>query len=357
MSVTNEVIDNGAPPEELSLRGQIEKAIEETNAKHPVEPPAEETPEQKEQRARDEQGRFAKEEAKKRETLTLKKDAAQAAPVEPDATAAALPAVKAPESWSAPLKAKFSELPPDVQVEITRRESEMHRKFTEQDQDRNFGKQVRELSQPYMATIIQEGATPALTYQEFLKTAYALRTATPAQKTQMLLNLAAQFNVPLNLPQQGQFQPHPQLQSLEQQIAELKQERQAELQQRASQEAFSLKTEIEAFAGEPGHEHFETVKPVMAALLESGTAETLQDAYDQAVWARPDIRSTLTAHLSASAEEKRLADIKDKALKARQAAGSVTGGPGAGGELNGAGNSRSLRDELRANLRAATGRV
>ena len=58
-----------------------------------------------------------------------------------------------------------------------------------------------------------------------------------------------------------------------------------------------------------------------------------------------------------AAEKARLdAEAKAKADAARQAAGSITGGPG-GVKPNGAIPERSLGEELRANMRAAVGRV
>ena len=150
------------------------------------------------------------------------------------------------------------------------------------------------------------------------------------------------------------MQPAPQIG--EQQVQQMV-ERTLQVQMQR-QEGQQLQTEIEAFASDPGHIHFETVKPVMAALLESGAAKDLKDAYDQAVWARPDIRSTLVPPQSVNTEEKRLAEIKAKAEKAKQAGSSITGGPGAAGELNGAGNpNRSLRDTIRAAINEAQGRV
>ena len=91
----------------------------------------------------------------------------------------------------------------------------------------------------------------------------------------------------------------------------------------------------------------------MAALLKDGLAKDLQDAYDQAVYARPDIRSTLLEQQLAEKEAKRVADAKAKADAARKASGSVTGSPGATAPSKSNVPERSLREELVANLAAA----
>ena len=96
----------------------------------------------------------------------------------------------------------------------------------------------------------------------------------------------------------------------------------------------------------------------MAALLNSGAAQTYQEAYEKAIWADPDIRSGLLSQQQREAEEKRNAEAKARTDAAKRAAGSVTGSPGGVRPTNGSGTGHSsLRDEIRANLAASTGRV
>lgn len=326
-----------------------------------------ETPEAKAERVRDEAGRFAKAEKdraaepeRKTGTLTLPPDkvVAVGAPTAEGAQTVVPPAttVKAPEGWSAPMKEKFSALPPDVQAEITRREADMHKQFTRQDEDRNLGKQIKDITTPYAAIIQAEGGNPVSAMQMFLNYAYIMRTGTPEAKRSALLQVAQQYSVDLSGGLQHASDTQQQPQGVQpQQVSALVQ---AELDKyRQSQESDRLKGEVEAFAASPGHEHFETVKAMMGSLLRDGHAKDLQDAYDRACYADPDIRSTLAAAKTAEAETKRLADLNEKAAAARRASGSVSGGPG-GAKPNGSGiPERSLDEELRANMRAALGRV
>lgn len=333
-----------APP---SLRDSIKSALEEAKTK-------DETPEQKAERVRDEQGRFtAAKTGEKREILTLKKTPDKAEAV----TAAAPTAVKAPDAWKEPVKAKFAALDPEVQAEISRREAEMHRKFTSQDEERTLGKKIREIAQPYEAILRAEGASVEDSFRSLMNMAYQMRIGSAETKRQILISTARAYNVDLGVPlQQGTSDPT--IAALQREIAELKHGQQAQIQERQQQQGAALKAELDAFLAEPGREHFETVKPVMAALLNSGKASTYQDAYEKAIWADPEIRSTLQAQQLREAEEKRAAEAKAKADAAKRAAGSVTGSPGGVRPSNGAGNgSATLRDEIRANLRAATGRV
>ncbi len=180
-----------------------------------------------------------------------------------------------------------------------------------------------------------------------------MRYGSPQQKQQLLLQTAQLYNVPLNtLPAAQPVDPR--IESLQQRIDRMDQERQQAQIQRQQQEDSSLQTEIEAFASAPGHEHLDSVRPLMASLLENGAAKDLNEAYEKAIWASPDIRSSLLQ----SEEAKRLATQRSKTDAARRASVSVTGAPGPLAGINGASDpSRSLRDELRANLRAAQGKV
>jgi hypothetical protein len=91
----------------------------------------------------------------------------------------------------------------------------------------------------------------------------------------------------------------------------------------------------------------------MVALLTSGAAQTLEEAYDQAQWARPDIRAILEKERAdaAAAEQRK----RDKAQAARLKGGSVRGGPGSAPV--GQPGDRTLRQELEAGFAEARGRV
>lgn len=271
----------------------------------------------------------------------------------------AKPTVKAPDGWTAAAKAKFATLEPDVQAEIARRESELTKKITSQDDERTLGKRIREITLPYTAIMNAEGATIETTVQSLLNTAYILRTGSQQAKIHALHAVAQQFNIPLGQVPQQQAQIDPAIETLQQRLDRIERERQAESQSRQQLEQDAIAGQIEEFRTQPGHEHYETVKSLMGSLLVGGHAKDMQDAYDQACHANPAIRSTLTAAQTAQAEEKRLADLKAKAEAARRAGGSVVGGPGgakAPANANGQSNL-SIEDELRAQFRAASGRV
>lgn len=344
--------------EETSLREDLESAVREVAERTETTPNAQqEKPEErdaKSAKARDENGKFAKETAdnqdksQKGKTSPASENAAEIAQV-------TKPSITAPNTWTPAAKAKWNELPPEIQAEVAKRESEVEKGFTKLDEERNVGKSFKETISPYMPMIQAEGSTPIVAIQTLLNTAYRLRTSSPQEKGQLIMDLARQYGADLSQVSQSQPQTDPQLRAIQQELATLKNARQQELSAREQQEQEATTSLISAFAADPKNVHFETVKADMAALLKAGRARDLQDAYDKAVWASPDIRSTLLEAERQQAEAKRVAEAKDKADKARKASVSISGSPGATAPSKANNEDRSLREELEANFAAARG--
>lgn len=355
---------------EDDLRAQLESAFKEhsepeapPSAAAPPEAPATDT------RARDERGRFVSGAEKTEQPAARDITAIAAAPTAaaPPSTATAEPpaaaaepkpavtqALAPPNGWSAEAKAKWHELPPEIQAAVNQREQDVAKFTSKTDEERQFGREMQRAVAPYLAQIQSEGGTPAGAVQSLLNTAYILRNGSPQQKQQALLGVAQQFNIQLPTPgEQPQIPPelHALYQRINQLEGSLNQFHQGSMQ--ATQA--TIQSEIEAFAADPAHQHFQEVKAHMAALLKEGLAPDLQSAYDQACYARPDIRTTLLAQQRASEEQKRIADQKAQADAARRKAVSINGGPGISAAAAPA--DRSLREELLANMRAASGAV
>lgn len=341
------------------VRGAIQEAMREVS-----------------ERARDEQGRFSK-----------GADAADQQPAEGSAPAAAAPAaagqpqdqsgngqseegaapavaapaaesqaVRPPDSWTPAAKAKFATLDPEIQAEVMRREAEVHKGFTKQDEQRALGKTFSDVVAPYLPMIRAEGGQPIEAVQMLLQTAHNLRHAAPDQKQNMIIQLAQQYGVDMQgvfnrLAGGQQQQVDPQVAELRQQIAQLQQASQQSRHSAEEAAQAQLNTEIESFASDPKNIYFANVRPAMAALIRDGVATGLQEAYDMACWARPDIRPLLLQQT----EQQKQAAARDKAQKARAAGGSISGSPtGIAGVVPPA--DRSLAEELRANLREVMGR-
>jgi hypothetical protein len=337
-----------APVEETekSLHEELQAAYQEAVEADPAESSAAE-------RARDDRGRFAGKTEAVDAVVVEPTQQATTGTVAPTQQAEQPTAVPPPSNLKPELRAAWDAAPPELRKYIADREAEVHKGFTRMDEERQFGKQLKDVISPYMPLIQAQGGNPASAVQSLLNTAYIFTAGTPAQKIAALQQVAQQYQIPLENVQQYQHQQRvdPTVAALQQQVQQLTQARQQEVSQREEQENYQIQSEIAAFAAAPGHEHFEQVKPHLAALLTNGLAKDLQDAYDQAIWARPDLRQTVLAAQQHTAKQAQATQAQARAAAAKQAAGSVSGTAGASIPVRAP--DRSLEDELRANLRAA----
>lgn len=343
MGIENEEIQE-LPDEDTSIRDALDKAFTEAESKAAITDGTESEVQKEVQsenpESRDDKGRFAK---KEEATTTAKTEEAetQLDPVKPS--------IVAPVSWKPDAKAKWEKLPEDIKAEINKREKEVELGFTKLDEERNFGKALKEVITPYMSIINAEGGTPVTAIQSLLNTAYYLRsTATPQEKGKMIINLAKQFNADITQTQNNTtpVQPDQIIAQTQQEIAALREEiKQQPIVFRQQQETTHLQSIIDAFAADPKNVHYPKLKPVMASLLQTGQAKNLQEAYEKASWADPEIRSSIMAEQAKEIESKRIANIKAKTGAARKVAVSIKGSPGISSATNGDGNG-SIREQL-----------
>jgi hypothetical protein len=123
------------------------------------------------------------------------------------------------------------------------------------------------------------------------------------------------------------------------------------LQQQANgqqqQEMSRIQQEIMAFESDAAaHPYFAAVRPAMAQLMQTGVSASLQDAYDHACWAIPEIRARLLQEQRRVEITQRSKSERDAAERARRAGVSVSGAPST---TNGAVRKRdsgSVRDTL-----------
>jgi hypothetical protein len=342
-----EVADSA--PEAPSMRDEMAATFRELQAKEADAAPADDTP-AADGRERDESGRFkAKDAAPVEVAAEPVAEPVQDAPPEP--TAEVPPA---PASWRAEAKAKWAELPAEVRSEVERRETEVRQLAGRMDSERQAGRVFSEVINPYLPIIRQQNIDPARLITDLLQTSYVLNTADPAKKAQTLAMIADQYGIDMDAAYQyrGQHQALPAHDPAQQQIAAVPdvatQVEQVLLQREVARE-------VEEFRANPANKYIDEVEPYMQALLQSGLANSLQDAYNQAMYARPDLRSTLLAAERATWEAQQAAERAKRAQQARLAAVSPSGTTGS--PRPAAPTETSLRDELRQGIRAIVGRA
>ena len=293
-----------------------------------------------EQRVRDEQGRFA--------PATQEKPAqeVQSAPV---------------EQQNAPTRNPFSSWKPDAQqalqkaergealtaeelkllrVEAERREGDFHRGVSEFKSHSERAKAYDAAFAPYQQHLQRLGVDAPTAINALMRADVTLRTGDPVTKANYFAQLAREYGIDLN--QVVNPQPvDPQTQYMQQQLQQLQQQQHMWQNQMQQQEQMRAQQELTTFATAE-KPHFDAVRNDMADLLETGKAKSLQEAYEMAVWMRPDVRQTLMSQQLADAQRKAVEQAQ--AQRAKSAAVGVKGSSpaSAGGQpVNG-----SLRDIL-----------
>lgn len=262
------------------------------------------------------------------------------------------PVRKAPSSWKpaaqeAFLKADRGEALTAEEIklltaEAERRESDFHKGLSDFKSHSERAKQYDAAIAPFQQHLQRLGVDAPTAIQALMKADVTLRTSDPATKAQYFAQLAREYGIDLGQVQQPAPQD-PQTAYLMNQLNELRQTQQMWQNQIQQQEQAKAQQELQSF-GSSDRPHFDAVRNDMADLLETGKATTLQEAYDMAVWMRPDVRQSLIDQQLADAQRKALAQAQQQ--RAKTAAVSVKGSsPASAGNqpVNG-----SLSDILRA---------
>jgi hypothetical protein len=220
--------------------------------------------------------------------------------------------VKAPTSWKGTAQAKWEALDPDIKAEVHRREQDFHKGIAGYKRESELFKELDREIQPYAAMLRADNLTPQVAVRDMLNTAYLLKTGTPEGKATTLAQLAQYYSVDLTmLPavvaklEAGQPVVDPKIAELEQRLAAVTGSIETEKQEAARQQFAGVVAETQAFAAK--NPHYEAVKLDMAALIESGRAESFQDAYDKAIWANPEVRAALLTEQEAARRQQAVA--------------------------------------------------
>lgn len=284
------------------------------------------------------------------------------------------PQTAAPEAFSKEAKSEWAKVPAAVQAAVLKRETDTAKGVEEL---KNRYKDIDAAIAPHVAAIRQLGHTPGQAVNQLFAWFQALGSnpdiAFPA--------LAKSFNWDVaklggQAPEQQELTPSetdalpPAVQKY---ISDMQTEMQ-QIKQTFGQELTGLKSTFQQQTEAKTNEilanwsrdkpHFESVRQLMAQLIQSGAIQVkdgqvgidaLDSAYQMAVYANPEIRTKVLADQQATAEKERKAkaDAAAKAATAKAAAArsaSVSLGGGAPGEpstqLGKKGKGKTVRESL-----------
>lgn len=368
--------------EVLDRRAALEEAFESAEADERGEvytPPVRETPEPKEegsnfseltpepdpgtteQKAADKVPPKDKQRTKgvppsERKPTVIEKGPGTVTAAEVDPNAPVVSALdKAPTSWGVQRDALWAKVPSEVRAIINKRETEIQKGMSQAGRATQIAEEYVSLIKPYENTIRNIGTTPKEAINSVMQTATMMIVGTQEQKAAILTEMIQRYNVDLPvldaalskyLEGKGKNPnptPQPQNQPMDPRIIQQLQPLFA-LQQRLEQQEGMQQQRLQTAAAEAinsvqAEPYFEDVRDDMADIMEisakRGVVLTIKQAYDKAVQINPEVSKLVgqkTKQLSVSAAASTLA-------RARRAASTVKGAPGASA-LKGTANDR-----------------
>jgi hypothetical protein len=318
---TPETVESSSPesaaPE--SLRDAVRAALDKARA--PAE--GDEGERAAADRARDDRGRFAAKPGEPPQTPAVADPQAQTEAV----------VFKPPAGWNAAAKAEFARLPPAVQESVAKREQEINRGFAVLADYKGLDE---------FTPLIKASGT---THAEVMRRALDWERSLKTNPVDTVLHVAKIAGVDLArlVGMQGQRgnQAPPQPQQTQAPAFDPRQVEALVQRTIAEREATS---HVERFLSDPANVHAETVADHMAALISSGQAKDLQDAYDRACWSNPEIRATLVNQQRAPDQQTRNRQVADQARRAGRA---ISGAPSGRQSPSSQGNPASVMDAIK----------
>ena len=320
MDVENQEAPQAEP---IDRRAMLEEQLEAAERGEPIET-----------RSRDEGGRFAK---------PAKVEA------EPEVEEEEPPVWRRPPaSWKKDFHEVWQKADPKMQEYAWQREEQMRAGVEPLLAKAQFADTMQEAIEPYLPTIQGMGLTPEKAVSALMQADYTLRTAPPQQKMQLFAQLAQSYGINLGAmganPQAApQNSVDPLVWQLQNELNNVRGEVMGWKQQQEMQQSQQLLGEINQFSLKA--DHFEEARPTMIQLLQSGMAETMEDAYEKAIRLNPDLFDQINKAQQAEASAKQAKEYNRAAKAARAAAVSVRSATPGANTAPKAANRRALLEE------------
>ena len=283
-------------------RAILEQSLEAAERGEPIEPVA-----------RDGKGRFA---TPKAEEPADEPQAKEEPPVWK----------RPPASWKKDFHEVWQKADPKMQEYAWQREEQMRAGVEPLLSKAQFADAMQEAISPYMQTIQGLGLSPDKAVAALMDADHKLRNSDPQTKLVYFQQLAQSYGINLGAlqGQQGQMPQQtvdPTVYALQNELNKVRGEVMGWKQQQEMMENQTLLNEINQFSLKA--DHFEDVRPAMIQLLQSGMAQTLDEAYDKAIRLDPNLFEQVTKAQQAEAAAKQAKEQNRAAKAARAAAVSV----------------------------------
>lgn len=256
----------------------------------------------------------------------------------------------APKSWAKEMHDHWGKLDPAVQDYIDRRETEIGEGFKRYGADAEYAQRLRQAFSQFEPDMNVMRATPEQAVNYLFTTYRGLAHPDMNLRAQTFARLQKELGVDMAKVGGEPKWEDPALKELTGRIDSLTESITAERTQAQQSRYNQILGEIQAFSADAAHSHFEAVADLIVPLL-SNPAISLDQAYEQACWAHPEVRLKVMAEAQAKATQ----DAKGKAIAAAKAKGTQIRGTESGGSPGE--TLGSLDDTLRATLNKIKGRA
>lgn len=228
-----------------------------------------------------------------------------------------------PKSWRQDMHPYWGQIPRKAQEYYVEREKQMLDGMSQY-------KQIREVLTPFEQMLSEKGVSVYDWVRGLTQAERMLTQGTEEQRRAAYLKLGEQLG--FTMPGQTQAQPEqpidPNIKKLQDELAQIKSGLTAQQQAIYNETKTKVQAEVDAFANDPAHPHFDEVAEDMQIFIRSGLS--LQDAYDRAVWANPATREKatqqrLTDELAKQKENARLAALPKKRATSVNVRGTDSG--------------------------------
>lgn len=210
----------------------------------------------------------------------------------------------APKSWPKEMHEHWAKTPPQVQQYWQTREKQMLDGLEQYKQAANFGKTFHDVITPFQEDFQRHGVEPQRAVQFLLEANRRLTTGTPESRQQAYQELGRNLGLSQPAPVNGEaaVPVDPRIQTIEQKLAQIEEAQLAKQREALDLARVKSQQEVDAFASDPNNAFFDEVADDIVKFIKAG--DSLQEAYQRAIWANPVTREKqMQARLQTEAEK------------------------------------------------------
>lgn len=256
-----------------------------------------------------ESGKESDEESESHQSKTHE-DRPSETPIEP-----AIALLPVPTTWPKDMHAHWEKTPKEVQTYWQTREKQMLDGLDQYKQAATYGKSLNDVIQPFHQIIAQQGLDAPRAVQALLQAHTRLTQGSMTDRQAAFQQLGKNLGLEMGAPSEPPVPVDPQIKALQDQFQSMQQTLTAQEHASLQEAQTKVGQEIEAFAADPAHPHFDEVTQDIVLLVKAGLP--LKEAYEKAVWTNPvtrakELAKQQTADLAKARENARLAALPKK---------------------------------------------